>query len=81
MVGPGDARVRQHGTHDRPQAALQPVADDRVTNLFGDGETGTNTRVVAPPPDQEDEPWRRRPPPGIGRDEIAAQAENGVAAG
>ena len=56
MVGAWKATLGHDVAGKRPKAALHAVADNRIADLLGDGETGAHLRVViAAVADQQDE--------------------------
>ena len=76
MVGARYALFRQQITRERSQPALHPVANDRVSDLLGDGEADANRSVtVIPRADLQHEAGHRHASPAIGREEIAAAGQ------
>ncbi len=76
MVGARYALTRQQIARERPQPAFHPVANDRVSDLLGDGEADANRRVtVIPRANLQHEAGHRHAAPAIGREEIAAAGQ------
>ena len=75
MVGPRDGVVGKGVTDERAEAALHAVADDRIADLLGHGETNSDEIVViAALADKQHEPRRRRALAPVGGKEVGALA-------
>lgn len=80
MIGAANAARGQHFPRERPQSALHPVANNRVTDLFSDGEADAHPRIaIGPVAYQQDETRHRRPLATVRREKIraAGQGRNG----
>ena len=76
MVRARNTLDRQQITRERPQPAFHPVANDRVSDLLGDGEADSNRRfTVIPRAHLQHEAGHRHASPAIGREEIAAAGQ------
>ena len=76
VIGTRNALFRQQITRERPQPAFHPVANDRVSDLLGDGEADANALVtVIPRANLQHEAGHRHASPAIGREEIAAAGQ------
>ena len=75
MVGAGDGMVREGVADQSTEAALHAVADDRIADLPGHGETEADEVIVIVAVSYEqDEAGHRRAPAAIGGEEVGALA-------
>jgi hypothetical protein len=73
MIGAGDARLEQDRPRELAQAALHPVADDRIADPLRDGEAEPDRGIaVAARPDEQDEAGRGGARSAVGREELRA---------
>ena len=77
MVGAGQPLGRHEFAGEGSKAALHAIADDRIADLLGDGETNAHHRVaIFAVTDQQDEAWSSGALAFIGGKEIRALADN-----
>jgi hypothetical protein len=76
MIGAGNAMIGQGCASEGAEAALHPVANDRVADLFGDGEADAHGRIViAARADEQDETGHGGAPAAVGGEEVRAFAD------
>jgi hypothetical protein len=76
MVGAGHTCLGQDLAGERAEAPLHTVADDRASDLLGDGNADPHRGIlIAAVPDEEDEAGHGSAAAAIGGEEVGAASE------
>lgn len=75
VVGVGNPVGGKNLPHQRAEAALEPVADDRIADLPGDGEARAHRQGIVAAANEENETGRRRTAGRVRSDKVAPRGD------
>jgi hypothetical protein len=79
MICPGSAIIAKHFSHQAAKAAAHPVADNRITDFFGDGDAKPDVSfIVIPVMHQQNKTGRSKSLPPVCAEKISAFFYHGV---